>query len=182
MWFKHRHRETSGGEPRRRSRRRSTAARCSSDVPRLRFEQLEDRRLLTVTSFQDGVFPTVDYDGTRDAPIYGAQADVNFGGEVILRADNEQSSTNLPVWSLMKWDLSSIPAGATLNDVTLTVNVTNTTIAPGFDLFQVLTPWEESGVTWNNSTAVATWENPGAFNVDDPEDVDLTVGYSDLSL
>jgi len=149
-----------------------TTFRRSGDAARLRFEQLEDRRLLTVTSFQDGVFPTVDYDGTRDAPIFGAQADVNFGVEVILRADNEQSSTNLPVWSLMKWDLSSIPAGATLNDVTLTVNVTNTTVAPGYDLFQVLTPWEESGVTWNNSTAVATWEEPGAM---DPADLDPTV-------
>jgi len=152
-----------------------TTGHRSGDAARLRFEQLEDRRLLTVASFQDGVFPTVDYDGTRDAPIFGAQADVNFGVEVILRADNEQSSSNLPVWSLMKWDLSSIPAGATLNDVTLTVNVTNTTVAPGYDLFQVLTPWEESGVTWNNTTAVATWENPGAFNLDDPEDVNLTV-------
>ena len=157
-----------------------TTAHRSGDAARLRFEQaarlgfehLEDRRLLTVTSFQDGVFPTVDYDGTRDAPIFGAQDDVNFGGEDTLRADFLQSSTGLPVWSLMKWELSSIPADATLNDVTLTVNVTNTTIAPGFDLFQVLTPWEESGVTWNNSTAVATWEEPG---VSDPEDVDSTV-------
>ena len=149
-----------------------TTFRRTGDAARLRFEQLEDRRLLTVASFQDGVFPTVDYDGTRDAPIFGAQADVNFGGDDIIRADSEQSSTGFPVWSLMKWDLSSIPAGATLNDVMLTVNVTNTTAAPGFDLFQVLTPWEESGVTWNNTTAVATWEEPGAM---DPEDLDPTV-------
>ena len=40
-----------------------------------------------------------------------------------------RGSTGEPVWSLVKWDLSGIPATATINDVSITVNVSNTTVA-----------------------------------------------------
>ncbi|MCH8045296.1 MAG: tandem-95 repeat protein, partial [Planctomycetes bacterium] len=115
-------------------------------------------------SFQDGVFPTPDYAGTRDAPIFASDADVNFGDAVTLRADAEQSSTGQPAWALFKWDLSSIPVGATVDEVSLTVNVTNITVAPGFHLFEVKTPWLESEVTWNGPDAEGTWEDPGLID------------------
>ncbi len=51
-------------------------------------------------SFQDGVLPTPDYNGTRDVPLFRAEEGVNFGDEAILRADAEQGSTGEPVWSL----------------------------------------------------------------------------------
>ena len=137
---------------------------------RLAIEPLEDRRLLAVSSFQDGVFPTPEYDGARDAPIFASDADVNFGDAVTLRADAEQSSTGQPVWSLIKWDLSSIPPGATVDEVSLTVNVTNTPAAPGFHLFEVKTPWLESEVTWNGPDATGTWEDPGLSNLIDVGD------------
>jgi len=63
-------------------------------------EPLEDRRLLAAMSFQDGVLPTPDYNGTRDVPLFRAEEGVNFGDEAILRADAEQGSTGEPVWSL----------------------------------------------------------------------------------
>jgi len=139
---------------------------------RLSVESLEDRRLLTVASFQDGVFPTPDYDGTRDVPLFSAEENVNFGDEVTLRADAEQGSTGFPVWSLMKWDLSGIPTDSTINDVSIVVNVTNTTVARGFDLFAMRTGWIESEATWIGPTANSTWEEPG---VTDPADFDPTV-------
>ncbi|MCH8044584.1 MAG: tandem-95 repeat protein [Planctomycetes bacterium] len=153
--------------PRRKHRRRD------SRHSRLALEPLEDRRLLAVASFQDGVFPSADYSGTRDAPIFASDADVNFGDAVTLRADAEQSSTGEPVWSLIKWDLSSIPAGATVDEVSLSVNVTNITAAPGFHLFEVKTPWLESEVTWNGPDADGTWEDPGLGNPIDAGDVIL---------
>ncbi|MCH8924060.1 MAG: tandem-95 repeat protein, partial [Planctomycetes bacterium] len=146
--------------------------RRDSRHTRLAVEPLEDRRMLSVASFQDGVFPTADYDGTRDVPLFGAEENVNFGDEVTLRADAEQGSTGFPVWSLIKWDLSGIPADSTINDVSITVNVTNTTVAPGFDLFAMRTPWIESEATWIGPTANSTWEEPG---VTDPADFNPTV-------
>jgi hypothetical protein len=136
-------------------------------------EPLEYRRLLAVASFQDGVLPSPDYDGTRDAPIFGSDADVNFGDEVTLRADAEQSSTGEPAWTLIKWDLSSIPVGATVDEVSLTVNITNTTAEPGYHLFEVKTPWLESEVTWNGPTTDSTWEDPGLTNPVDAGEVIL---------
>ncbi|MCH8045744.1 MAG: hypothetical protein IID44_18690 [Planctomycetes bacterium] len=151
---------------------RQARLRLDTRHTRLAVEPLEERRLLSVASFQDGVLPTPDYAGTRDVPMFGAEADVNFGDEVTLRADAEQGSTGEPVWSLIKWDLSGIPATATINDVSITVNVTNTTVAPGFSLLAMRTPWIESEATWIGPTANSTWEEPG---VTDPADFNPTV-------
>jgi hypothetical protein len=139
---------------------------------RLSVEPLEDRRLLAVMSFQDGVLPSADYAGTRDVSLYGASEAMNFGDETPLRADAEQGSTGFPVWSLMKWDLSGIPEGATINDVSITVNVTNTSAAPGFNLLAMRTGWIEDQATWIGPTTDSTWEEPG---VTDPSDFDPTV-------
>jgi hypothetical protein len=139
---------------------------------RLGVEPLEDRRLLAVMSFQDGVLPTPDYAGTRDVSLFGAEEEMNFGDEVTLRADAEQGSTGFPVWSLLKWDLSGIPAEATINDVSIVVNVTNTTVSPGFDLFAMRTGWIEDQATWIGPTSTSTWEEPG---VTDPADFNPTV-------
>ena len=54
----------------------------------------------------------------------------------------------------------------------ITVNVTNTTVAPGFDLFAMRTPWNESEATWIGPTTTSTWEEPG---VTDPADFVPTV-------
>ena len=139
---------------------------------RLSVELLEERRILSVASFQDGVLPTSDYSGARDVSLFEAEASMNFGDETPLRADAEQGSTGFPIWSLIKWDLSGIPADSTINDVSITVNVTNTTAAPGFDLFAMRTPWIESEATWIGPTSTSTWEEPG---VTDPADFDPTV-------
>ncbi|MCH8047234.1 MAG: tandem-95 repeat protein [Planctomycetes bacterium] len=147
-------------------------ARKRPRLTRLAVEPLEERRLLAVMSFQDGVLPTPDYAGTRDVSLFGAEEGVNFGDATTLRADAEQGSTGEPVWSLIKWDLSGIPADATINDVSITVNVTNTTVAPGFNLLAMRTPWIESEATWNGPTANSTWEEPG---VTDPADFNPTV-------
>ncbi|MCH8046015.1 MAG: tandem-95 repeat protein [Planctomycetes bacterium] len=141
-------------------------------LTRLSVEPLEERRLLSVVSFQDGVSPTADYAGTRDVSLFGAEDSTNFGDATTLRADAEQGSTGEPVWSLIKWDLSGIPATATINDVSITVNVTNTTVAPGFNLLAMRTDWIESEATWIGPTSTSTWEEPG---VTDPSDFNPTV-------
>ncbi|MCH8043066.1 MAG: tandem-95 repeat protein [Planctomycetes bacterium] len=154
------------------ARRPRRVRRADNRHTRLAVEPLESRRMLAVMSFQDGVFPAPDYAGTRDVSLFGAEESMNFGDESTLRADAEQGSTGFPVWSLMKWDLSGIPAAATISDVSITVNVTNTTAAPGFDLLAMRTGWIESEATWLGPTGTSTWEEPG---VTDPADFNPTV-------
>ncbi|MCH8045274.1 MAG: hypothetical protein IID44_16305, partial [Planctomycetes bacterium] len=72
-----------------RSPRRLRSQRPDDRRKRLAVEPLEDRRLLALMSFQDGVLPTPDYNGTRDVPLFRAEEGVNFGDEAILRADAE---------------------------------------------------------------------------------------------
>ncbi|MCH8044793.1 MAG: tandem-95 repeat protein [Planctomycetes bacterium] len=147
------------------------SARKRPATTRLSVEPLEERRLLSVMSFQDGVFPTTEYEGTRDAPVLESEPDVNFGDDDQLWADGEVGTTGFAVWSLLKWDLSRLPAEATINDISLTINATDPTSAPGYPLLEMKTPWIESQVTWNGPDADSTWEEPGLL---DPIDVGAT--------
>jgi hypothetical protein len=67
---------------------------------------------------------------------------------------------------LIKFDLSQIPRGATINSVTLQVNVNRAPTASspnGFNLHRLLRPWAESESTWVLRLAPdQNWDAPGA--------------------
>lgn len=50
----------------------------------------------------------------------------------------------------MKWDVSSIPAGSTVTEVAITLQVHNKTNHL-YQLWEMLAPWTESSATWNNT-------------------------------
>ncbi|MEM1181757.1 MAG: SdrD B-like domain-containing protein, partial [Acidobacteriota bacterium] len=102
-------------------------------------------------------------------------------------ADNEGDDTRLRVdgspqrSSLITWDWSAVPAGATALAADLTFRVIDDGHA--FPLYTMKTNWLENAATWNHATTGVTWDLPGANGLADADtdpvglaDFDVTEG------
>ncbi|MFC1740800.1 DNRLRE domain-containing protein, partial [Pseudomonadota bacterium] len=118
-------------------------------------------------SFQDGLAPDPGYDGTSDAYIREASASTAHGLETTLQVDGDEASgTGQDMSSLVSWDISSIPAGSTVESARMILGVTN--ISNGsYSCYPMLTPWTESEVTWNQASSGTPWGAPGASSASD---------------
>ncbi len=103
--------------------------------------------------FQDGVSPNNGYSGTRDAHVRQPFPDTNYGNDIVLFADNRKGGG--PVDSLISWDLSSIPSSATVDSVSITINIINSS-AGTYSFWQALNSWSEDTVTWNNFGSIGS--------------------------
>ncbi len=108
---------------------------------------------------------TVDLNATEDTYLRGGtNAGTNYGGSTPLRVDgdpaNDESST------LIKWDVSSIPAGATINSASIGLDVTNAS-ANSYQVYQLLRDWNGSQANWNQYSSGNNWENAGARGTND---------------
>ena len=135
----------------KKSRKASKQAR-SAHRNGLRFEPLEERRLLAVTSFQEGAS---GYTGAEDTILYSISPDSNFASETSMSPD--QQDANGVRQGLLRFDniigtgTGQIPAGSTIQNATLTVNVVNSSVAQmQMSLYRMLTDWDESLATWNS--------------------------------
>lgn len=116
-----------------------------------------------VVSFQDGVSPTSAYVGTADATIepYGDRpwrSSTNHDDR-----DLWLSGTHSQV-ALLRWDLSAVPTGVSLESVTIEVTTDNQA-SDAYDLYEALVPWVASEATWVQYGAGAAWSQPGAYGV-----------------
>jgi len=117
----------------------------------------------------------VNLSSSKDTTLNQSNPDNNMGGH-----DNVHSGTTNGGGKrrgLFAFDLSSIPALATINSVTLTLTVPsgNTANPSTFNLHRLLTPWTEGNKTGNNGAAAtagestwntagpAAWATPGAL-------------------
>ncbi len=120
---------------------------------------------ITITSsstqtatFQDGAG---GYTGTRDTRLYANSPTANAGSNPKLQVNSSPGLT-----TLLLWDVSSIPAGSTVESVSFTINVTNSSVRT-YEIYEVLKPWVESEATWNRAAAGLDWEVPGAAGATD---------------
>jgi len=101
---------------------------------------------------------TADLTAVADTYISNAskEATKNFGGATGLIADgNPDKST------LVRWDLSNIPAGSVVHSATLSVNVSGTS-GDTYEIYEVLQNWAESQATWTKATSTTNWSTTGA--------------------
>jgi hypothetical protein len=105
-----------------------------------------------------------------DAYLSSANTTNNYGVQTYLRAT---LSTSSPRGSLLKWDLSSIPANATVSDASLTLNV-STAASQTYYLYNMRQAWvegtgagsvTEDGATWQTYDGTNAWGTNGAANV-----------------
>jgi len=113
-------------------------------------------------SFQDG---TSGYAGTRDTYLSQSSLSTNFGSDVSVRADGDEVGGQDLV-GLLKFDLTSIPAGSSIQGAELTLTVTNPT-AGGYELYEAKRPWMEGEATWQGYASGQAWQSGGAQGAQD---------------
>ena len=116
------------------------------------------------TTFQNGVN---GYNGADDTRIRSDQPTQLFGSSPKVEIDGNPNFS-----SLMKWDLSSVPANATVLSATITVNAVNSS-QDQFELYQLMRPWVESEANFNQAAAGKAWQVAGASGTSDRSSVVL---------
>lgn len=108
------------------------------------------------------------YDGLVDSYLDSWNPDKVHGAE-------DKTWTGHPdqMFSVMRWDLSKLPAGSRVVTATLGVHLYGG--APAYAVDQTLTAhrllraWDEGATTWKKATAAVSWEKPGAMGASDRE-------------
>lgn len=96
------------------------------------------------------------YQGMTDTTLRSDAATSNFGNNVLLQVDGQPDYA-----ALLKWDLSSIPAGSTVTAATLTFRVTDES-SSSYDFYALNRAWTESGATWGQTGTGTAWGTAGA--------------------
>jgi hypothetical protein len=99
---------------------------------------------------------TVTLAASADTYLSSDKKTTNYGAASSLIADG-----NPDFGALLRWDLSSIPAGSTLQSATLSVNVTGTN-ADTYEIYALKRSWIEQQATWNKATIGTNWQSAGA--------------------
>ncbi len=124
-------------------------------------------RTITVTARNDAPTTTVTlqdgvngYAGTIDTTINGAFPTSTLGSS----ATTVEANDNPDKGSLLRWELPSIPMGSIVQSASITLRVTNSTIAT-YQLYELLRSWTEGGATWNQSATGNGWGAAGAQQI-----------------
>lgn len=98
---------------------------------------------------------TITLPPDADAMILEFFPDTNYGSTTGLFLDNDEF--DFLSRSLIRYDLSSVPAGSTIIEATLSLYQSQQDSASNLqmDLEQVTAAWAENAVTWNNRPATA---------------------------
>src|SRR5688572_7948303 len=116
-------------------------------------------------SFQNGVSPTSAYAGTDDGTIRQASAGTNYGTASTCEADGDDGS-GVDKSCLIRWALSGIPAGSTVQSATVTLRVTDAT-SHTYNLYALSRSWVEAQVSWQNAQTGTPWATAGALGATD---------------
>ncbi len=89
------------------------------------------------------------YSGAQDTYVAEGLSSANYGSSSAILADRDDGSRDELI-SLLKWDVSSIPAGATVTEATITLYVFNATNNK-YNFWDFEQSWAESSATWSNT-------------------------------
>lgn len=119
-------------------------------------------------SFDSGFAEQITLNSVADTSLFENHSDSNLGGTTLVAGTNQQYSRSR---ALFRFDLSTLPAGATISEVHVQLTVTRRPdpdqhggpLDSDFSLFRVLLPWGEgNGVEVTGSNAQhgdATWND-----------------------
>ncbi len=110
-----------------------------------------------------GLAATLVLTSAADTYLFSANATVNFNGDGngMLVGTNSAGGIGR---GLVRFDLSAIPAGATVESVSLSLFVGSLATAGSgktVALHRMLTGWNETSATWNDASAGTAWSAPG---------------------
>lgn len=114
--------------------------------------------------FRDSVTPFPGYAGTRDVRITDKMDQVydpngNFDA-LTDQVDGFSSQKSV----LLRWDLSALPASATIESASITLNVVNTSVDV-YPIYEALRPWSASQATFQQASTGEPWAVAGAQGI-----------------
>jgi hypothetical protein len=99
---------------------------------------------------------------TVDSYILENAPNKNHGSATPLGVDgDEPAGTGKDKSALLKWDLSTIPAGSKISSASVTLNITNNSTET-YQAYELKRPWVESATTWRLYAAANSWQIAGA--------------------
>src|SRR5829696_904869 len=99
---------------------------------------------------------------TVDAYILENTPNKNHGTATSLGVDgDEPAGTGKDKSALLKWNLSTIPAGSKISSASVRLNVTNNSTET-YQAYELKRPWVESATTWRLYAAGNSWQIAGA--------------------
>ena len=102
-----------------------------------------------------------------DAGLSEMAPATNNGAAKTLKVDgNDPDPNGGDLYAALRWDLSSLPAGATVNSATITLNVSNPTTQV-YGAYELRRAWSEGQVTWNQAATGSPWATAGAKGTTD---------------
>ena len=126
---------------------------------------------LTITVEPDPTPPITEtvidkaFQNAVDSYISQSSPNANYGSAITLEVDNGPHFA-----TLLKWDVSDIPAGSVVEAVTFELEVVNPT-SDTYEIYELKKSWAESQVTWASATSQSQWQIAGAQGSNDRGDV-----------
>lgn len=119
-------------------------------------------------------------DGVDNRLVSGASADTNYGTETYLRYGID-GANNPTSTSVIRWNMASLPAGATITAATITLtqylaSITTVRVNRILDA----NDWVELESTWNSRKAATAWAGAAGCTTSGT-DYDATAGAADVA-
>jgi hypothetical protein len=107
-------------------------------------------------AFQDGLFPSVTYAGTRDTKISSDKTSTNYGNSQSINIDGSPDTA-----ALFKWDISAIPTGSVIVSAAIELYLTSST-SDHYEVYSLEKAWDELSATWQRYASGQSWSRAGA--------------------
>ncbi len=96
---------------------------------------------------------TSQFTAVEDTYISETQPNTNFGSEIALLADGNDGAGG-EIATIIKWDLSSIPTGATVTSASITLNLFDASSGV-YNIIRQNNPWSEGTADWSDLSGSA---------------------------
>src|SRR5215210_6490898 len=102
-----------------------------------------------------------------DAGLSELAPTTNNGTATTLKVDGDDPDPGGgDLYAALRWDLSSIPAGAAVSSATITLNISNPS-PQTYGVYELKKAWNEGQVTWNQAATGTPWATAGAKGTTD---------------
>jgi glucose/arabinose dehydrogenase/PKD repeat protein len=102
-----------------------------------------------------------------DAGLSELAPNTNNGSATTLKVDGDDPDPGGgDLYAALRWDLSQIPAGATVTSASVTLNVSNPS-PQTYAAYELKRAWNEGQLNWNQAATGTPWATPGAKGTTD---------------
>jgi acid phosphatase type 7 len=110
---------------------------------------------------------TQSFTSAADAGLSELAPTTNNGTATTLKVDGDDPDPGGgDLYAALRWNLSQIPAGATVSSATITLNITNPS-PQTYGAYELKKSWNEGQVTWNQAATGTPWTTTGAKGATD---------------